>query len=266
MLRFARPCRSAVLPAHERGSPFRIFLVRHGQSTANVDPQLFTSIADHAIPLSAAGVEQSQRAGEMLKLFFERNYPDGPGTRRCRLWTSPYLRTRQTSQCIVDSVGSWITDVRESILLAEQSFGLFEGIRWEELSQYYPNEVQYYRKAARFGGRFWARFPLGESRADVCQRVQQLFSNIHRDGEKDIKDLIIVSHGVTLRAFLMMWFSHPVEWFEKEPNFQNTAIRLVEFNMDHGYVWLGPEGERGTPASTDPQDVFLRSDSHVGKS
>ena len=55
-------------------------------------------------------------------------------------------------------------------------------------------------------GRFYAKVPLGESRMDVCLRVKQFFGTIQRDATRHgITDLIIVSHGVTIRAFLMMW-------------------------------------------------------------
>lgn len=78
----------------------------------------------------------------------------------------------------------------------------------------YPPEVEYYKRSAAFGGKFWAKMPLGESRYrrpdlrfDVAMRVSQFFSNLHREAaKKKLTDLIIFGHGVSIRAFVMMWF------------------------------------------------------------
>lgn len=82
-----------------------------------------------------------------------------------------------------------------------------------------------------------------------------------------IRDVIIVSHGSTLRAFMMMWLHLNPEvriktsnlilkkWFEVEPNPKNASVRVIENNLDQGYIWLGPEKKR--------QDLLLAEESHV---
>jgi 2,3-bisphosphoglycerate-dependent phosphoglycerate mutase len=48
----------------------------------------------------------------------------------------------------------------------------------------------------KFGGRYWARPPMGESRFDVSKRVHQSFSEYKEDYEESgISNLIIVTHG-----------------------------------------------------------------------
>jgi 2,3-bisphosphoglycerate-dependent phosphoglycerate mutase len=88
--------------------------------------------------------------------------------------------------------------------------------------------MEHFEKCISFNGRFWARPPLGESRFDVAQRVNQCFASFHHDAKKQqIHDLIIVSHGVTLRAFVMMWLKLTPEWFEKEYNpnkYENSSF------------------------------------------
>lgn len=130
--------------------------------------------------------------------------------------------------------------VRESVLLAEQQFGLFDGLTDTQLAEKYPNETAHYDKCERLEGRYWARLPLGESRFDVSLRVHQFFGTIMRDADRhNIQDLIIVTHGTTLRAFVMQWLHLPWEWMEKEPNPKNSAVRLIEDHVDHGYVYEG---------------------------
>jgi broad specificity phosphatase PhoE len=217
----------------------RVILVRHGESQGNVDPTVHATMADHAIPLSARGREQVREAGRALDAFYTRVY-GGPGRRPpIRLWTSPYRRTRETADGLEETAGQWFIDRKEHVLLCEQQFGLFDGIPDEELPIRFPNEHAHYAKQERFEGRFWARMPLGESRFDVAVRVHQAFGTFHRDREEGVNDIVVVCHGVTLRAFVMMWCHLTPEWFEAEPNPQNCAIRLIEDGEDQGCLHDG---------------------------
>ena len=212
-----------------------IYLVRHGQSVANVDPSIYLNTADHAVPLSDLGREQAREAGRYLHDHFSTR--DLAET-HVRLWTSPYLRTRQTADGILETCRHFIADRREDILLCEQQFGLFDGIPDEELPIQFPEEYAHYAKCERHEGRFWARMPLGESRFDVALRIRLFFGTIQRDAERhDIRNVIIVCHGVTLRAFVMSWLHLTPEWFEAERNPTNCAIRLVSDNADEGYIF-----------------------------
>jgi broad specificity phosphatase PhoE len=225
----------------------RILLVRHGESQGNVEPEIHARMADHAIPLSADGHRQAREAGDRIATFFDRlcqqrmEWPDLAPPRRphVRLWTSPYRRTRETADAIEAAAGEWITDRREHVLLCEQQFGLFDGVPDEELATRFPQELAHYQKCVDFGGRFWARMPVGESRFDVALRVHQAFGTFQRDLTEGIENLVVVCHGVTLRAFVMMWCHLTPEWFEAERNPANCAIRLLEGGHDRGYLFAG---------------------------
>ena len=210
-----------------------IYLVRHGQSVANVDPSVYRTTADHAVPLSDLGRAQAREAGEFLRARFEAA---GYAERHVRLWCSPYLRTRQTADGIEEACAPFVTDRREDILLCEQQFGLFDGVPDDELPVLFPAEHAHYRKHERHEGRFWARMPLGESRFDVALRIRLFFGTIQRDAEGGVHTVIVVCHGVTLRAFVMSWLHRTPEWFEEEPNPTNCAIRLIDGNEDRGYL------------------------------
>jgi 2,3-bisphosphoglycerate-dependent phosphoglycerate mutase len=225
-----------------------ILLVRHGESLGNVDPQVHATTADHAVPLSDRGREQAREAGRRLAAYFEQRAggePAAGGEARAapghvRLWVSPYLRTRQTADALQETAGAWITDRVEHVLLCEQQFGLFDGVPEHELPERFPREFAHYDMQRRFGGKFWARMPQGESWFDVAQRIHQAFGTFQRDAQAHgIRDLVVVGHGVTLRAFVMMWCHRPPEWFEQEPNPRNAAIRLIDRGVDRGYVFEG---------------------------
>lgn len=232
----------------------RIFLVRHGESEANVDKAILLRKPDHAIGLSEKGERQAVEAGRWLEDHLDRVITRAPnprnGTERpkdlIRMWVSPYRRTRETGAGLMNVLGPspdgrppWC-EVKEHVLLCEQQYGLFDGILDEDLPKRYPEEHAHYKKCEDFEGRFWARMPLGESRFDVVQRVHQSFGTFHRDNDRHgINNIIVVAHGVTIRAFVMMWTHKPVEWFEAEPNPRNCSIRLIENGEDAGYIFEG---------------------------
>jgi len=204
----------------------------------NIDPAIHATTADHAVPLSDRGREQAHEAGRQIAEHYART-SDG-SHRHVRLWVSPYRRTRETADALIAAAGDCITDRVEHILLCEQQFGLFDGLEDAELLARFPHEKTYYDMQCRFGGKFWARMPQGESRFDVAQRIHQAFGTFHRDAfAHGIHDLVVICHGVTLRAFLMMWCHLSPEWFEEEPNPANCAIRRIEHGEDQGYLFPG---------------------------
>lgn len=211
----------------------RLYLVRHGETTANIDKSVYIETADHAVPLSKIGHLQAKAAGNKLASHFVNS------TTLTRVWASPYKRTRQTAQEIMAElkIAGINFDYREHINLCEQQYGLFDGIPDEDLHRHYPAEAAHYDKCERHEGKFWARMPLGESRFDVAVRVHQAFGTWIRDAERHgITDLIVVTHGVTLRAIVMQWLHLTPEWFEAEKNPANCAIRLIQDNKDFGYI------------------------------
>lgn len=218
----------------------RIFLVRHGESSANVDPRIYAEMSDHVIPLSERGQEQARRAGEFLRDHFT-SLPRDDSYSEVRIWTSPYRRTRETADGVETGIGDAVTlDRREHINLCEQQFGLFDGVPDEELPIRFPNEFAHYQKCVDHEGKFWARVPLGESRFDVAVRVRETFGTFLRDAERyQYKNIVVICHGVTLRAFVMQWLHLTPEWFEAEPTPRNCSIRLIDDGGDRGYIYDG---------------------------
>jgi 2,3-bisphosphoglycerate-dependent phosphoglycerate mutase len=225
-----------------------IFLMRHALSAGNEDLTLYRNIPDHAIHLSEIGKEQSIVTGNFFAAFLLQNTEIKTGG--IRLWYSPYLRTKQTRDGLLEGMAdadSFFKDQREHILLTEQNYGLFDGLTDNECNEKYPEESRKYNLCTAHNGRFYAKPPNGESRYDVCVRIHQFFGTIIRDAEKalnSVPNVFIISHGTTLRAFLMMWLHRDVEWFEKEPNPANCSIRHIRRNKnghfeDKGNLFAG---------------------------
>ena len=241
----------------------KIYLVRHGKSEANLNKQILLHASDHTINLADLGRRQAAEAAKFL---------DGeiPYIGKTRVWVSPYNRTRQTAQIIydviskgrnteprstaqviVDKLSPFLEpreckiDMREHIHLCEQQFGLFDGYLDDELPVIFPLEHAHYQKCVDQNGQFWARMPLGESRFDVALRVHQAFGTFLRDCDRHgIDRIIVVSHGVTIRAFVMQWLHLTPEWFNEEPNPRNCSVRLIDNGVDKGYIFIPSEAVR----------------------
>ena len=211
-----------------------IFLIRHGESLANIGENYIKRIPDHLVPLTESGKEQARKTGEWLASYCREKSID---LARARIWRSPFLRTRQTSEEFNKSLK--IEDIREDITLTEQQFGLFDAIPNEKAKELYPREhEEYVRQLANYG-KFYARLPMGESPFDVAVRVHQFMGTIYRDLEKSgVDTLFVFTHGTTLRAFLLRWFHYSPEWYHEEPNPKNCMIREIIGNKDMGYINL----------------------------
>jgi hypothetical protein len=133
----------------------RVYLIRHGESEANIRPALLQEQSDHMIPLSEEGRRQAAQVGEFLKALKLEE--------KCRILVSPYKRARDTADIILQTSGSsMFHDLRENIFLGEQQFGLFEGLSIDQIKTLYPAENAHFEKSSAYGGRFFARMPLGE--------------------------------------------------------------------------------------------------------
>jgi broad specificity phosphatase PhoE len=81
----------------------------------------------------------------------------------------------------------------------------------------------------------------GESGADVYDRVTTFLDTMYRDFEKNNypENTLIVSHGLTIRLFLMRWFHWSVEEYESKHNPKNREIIVMKKQMDDHYIQLG---------------------------
>src|SRR3989344_8118202 len=78
--------------------PFeKIFIIRHGESEEDVNPENKGKARDSEIALTPKGIKQAQEAAEKI-----RNELDG--FEHITFYVSPYKRTRQTAETIIDTL------------------------------------------------------------------------------------------------------------------------------------------------------------------
>jgi broad specificity phosphatase PhoE len=200
--------------------PNRIILVRHGESEGNADKGLLETIPDFALNLTEEGIRQARQAGQEVKKII------GQGT--LRVYISPYHRTRQTYQYIQESIQENAVNVFEDPRLREQDWG---HLRHPEIN----NEIIQERNGF---STFYYRIPDGESGADVYDRVSGFLETLYRDFQKADypENVLIVTHGMTLRLFLMRWFHWSIEEFESLCNPHNCQIVVMQKGIDDRYT------------------------------
>jgi broad specificity phosphatase PhoE len=200
----------------------RILLVRHARSVANVDPAVGLSTPDHMIPLvdPDADAEAHAAADAIAGLGIDADSV-------CS-WSSSFLRCRQTEGIVLArafGIAGAAVNRRESFLLREQDFGDWDGLTDEEIEERDRARWEKRRRAQESLGIFYFRYPNGESRADVVERMSIFIGKIHRSR---YRTHIVFLHGVTQRAFRMAWMNRSVEWFEAEQNPVNASVLLIE--------------------------------------
>jgi broad specificity phosphatase PhoE len=199
--------------------PNRILLIRHGESQGNIDINQYQTVPDYALSLTPKGIEQSKEAGDKIKEII--------GSESVHVYLSPYIRTRQTFQHLKTSIETNIKKVVEDPRIREQDWGHLR----------HPNENEEIRRQRDGFSTFYYRIPDGESGADVYDRVSTFLETLHRDFNKKEypQNALIITHGLTLRLFLMRWLHWTVEEFEILRNPRNCQVVVMQKNAKGRY-------------------------------
>jgi broad specificity phosphatase PhoE len=201
--------------------PKKIFLIRHGQSTGNVNREIYSQQPDYALDLTPLGVTQAIEAGKLLKTMLHG--------KKTAVYYSPFFRAIKTLNNIVVGAGKEIINpdfVREDPRIREQEWH-------RKIPLNYDNESSKVIERERdLFGTFYYRFDGGESCADVYDRVSDFINTLNRDFEKTDfpKNATIVMHGMTMRVFMMRWFHKQVQEFEQWGNPKNCQIWVMTLN------------------------------------
>jgi len=210
--------------------PDRIFLVRHGQSVGNANKSAYAETPDYALQLTSLGIKQAEEAGRHLKTLI--------GYDSIQFYVSPFWRTRQT-----------YAEIRKSFPIPDPNLYKFyedPRLREQEWGQNMESREGYKEKVEEYRdgyGHFYYRFrDGGESCADVFDRVSDFMNTMFRDFQKKEfpRNVVIVTHGMTMRLFLMRWFHVSVEEFESWGNPKNCQHLLLTRQEGEKYKLVTP--------------------------
>lgn len=211
-----------------------IILVRHAQSEGNKNRDIHQTTPDHRVKLTPEGHRQAHEAGRRLRDLL---HPDDT----LHFFTSPYRRTRETTEGMLESLTSDHPSpspfprhgikVYEEPRLREQDFGNFQPCS-TEMERMWMERADY--------GHFFYRIPNGESAADAYDRVSGFNESLWRlFGEEDFASVcVLVTHGLMTRVFLMKWYHWSMEYFEDLRNINHCEFVVMTLNPDNGKYTL----------------------------
>jgi len=208
----------AYADALRRLLPKRIFLVRHGESEGNADHTLYRTKADNRIELTERGSKQAEEVGLRIKQII--------GDEKADIYVSPFQRTLQTARGARKCLEEQIRHAHVEPRIREQEFGNLQG-----------EEFDAYRQEQQKVGRFWYRFPTGESGADVYDRVSSWWE-VHiakhnvKSHREPVDNVIVFTHGLTMRILLMVVFNWSPNTFSTVWNAGNCDVYILKKDMD----------------------------------
>lgn len=228
--------------------PINIYLVRHGESLGNVDSAIYEKTPDWQIPLTQKGKKQAAVVCDKFwkKLEIEEwvqkakksvFYIKKP---LIAIYCSPWYRARQTAAPFLDRIHTELPKVINPIGTAIEPFSPYSykedpRLREQEWGNFKeePWSGKIGRERQKFGT-FFYRMPFGESGADVFDRISTFNETLHRDFKKAEfpENMVIFSHGLTIRIFLMRWLHWTVEKFQNIRNPSNGQIIHMQLEKD----------------------------------
>lgn len=188
----------------------KLFIVRHGQTLWNKEHRLQ---GKYNSDLTKLGREQAIILGEYLK---KNNIQID------HFISSPLGRAYETARLISSSEE---IIVREN--LAEMAFGTWEGKDLDEIKKEAEEEFyNFFNEAHKYD----SSINKGESFASLEKRVREELSYLTSTYKN--KNILIVSHGVTIKMIFSIIKNQSLEQFWKSDIFQNTSLSLVNFYND----------------------------------
>jgi len=216
--------------ALEGAGPRRLILVRHGESMGNVAREAAESSGserididqrDPDVPLSDLGRDQAVALGRWLAELPESDRPT-------EVWSSPYVRARQTAAEALAAAGLPLpigTDER----LRDRELGVLDLLTSAGVRNRFPEEAQ----RRRWLGKLYYRPPGGESWADVALRLRSFIGDLPRVGSGG--RALVVCHDA-----IILLFRYVLEHLDEDGLFalaragsiRNASVTVLELQPD----------------------------------
>jgi broad specificity phosphatase PhoE len=188
--------------------------LRHGESEANADHTLWRTKPDNMINLTDNGIRQAKEAGQRIEAVFQsyenskaknvnEKKTETPGRcfKRVQIYASPFERTLQTTIAARLYFNHRVVQTIPESRIREQEFGNFS-----------KRDLETFRDKQLKVGRFWYRFPTGESGADVYDRIkswwcESILTTNERPGFDHVDAVVVVTHSLSMRFVLMQLYN-----------------------------------------------------------
>ncbi len=185
-----------------------LYLTRHGETKWNSEKRMQ---GRKNSPLTSTGILQAQLLQKRLK-----------DVKFSKVYSSPSERAFTTAQ-IISGQSHIITDER----IMEISVGMWEGRILDEVQLEYPKEHHCYWNTPHL-----FNVEGMETFYDVQSRTKEFIKQVVKENINAGGNILIVSHGVTLKAMMDIWEHNGVERFWAGDFFKQTALAIIDVNED----------------------------------
>jgi 2,3-bisphosphoglycerate-dependent phosphoglycerate mutase len=212
----------------------RLLCIRHAQSIGNPEGVM---LGQWDPDLTSVGITQSQILAAALVTGVWRP---------THVYTSPLRRSQQTAEIAIAALTELghLMSLQVSPELQEINLGIFQGIRWDEACDRYPELCRQLEQSSH-----WLEIPGAESSVEIHQRAVRFLQGL-RDRHSQADQLWIFSHGGFLQYLVAailgcdrVWglsiantavFEFelgPEDWWEREVDRWNPTLwRIHQFN------------------------------------
>ena len=194
-----------------------LIVIRHGEAEHNVKG-IFSSKIQNAYkyPLTSKGKEQLSAAAVELRNKY--GYNDQTIS---AVYYSPFLRTKESAEVLVEKVGISKSKLIEDVLLVDLDMGF-----WEEGVE--ADFFRSYSKGRRVGEICSALYK-GESREDLEKRIRIFLERVKKTSSATTGDILVVTHGSPAVVFnSLMSRDHSTL---QDP--KNAEIKVLDLSLLH---------------------------------
>lgn len=181
----------------------RLILIRHGETNYNLN-SIYCGFSNPS--LNKKGVTQAKKLAKRLK-----------GLKVDKVYASDLRRACKTAEIIFGK-----NIAKKSAFLREMNFGIFEGLKHEEILKEHP---KIYKTWISNPGKI--RIPEGENLKDLTKRIKKHLSSVLSKNKGGI--IAVVTHYGPIRAFLCDTFKYDLKdfWQIKQGN---CALNIVDYD------------------------------------
>jgi alpha-ribazole phosphatase len=183
----------------------RFFLARHGETIWNRERK-YQGQSD--VPLTDEGRIQARSLSERLK-----------DEKIDVIYASDLGRTIETAEIIAEHHGQKVVP---DPLMRELSFGIWEGMTYDEIMQKWPQEYKGWQADP-----YNEKPPEGETLSELCERVSKFLMKAAQDHPEG--RILAVSHAGPIRAILSVLLNLKEEFFWKF-KIGNTSLTIIEYD------------------------------------
>jgi broad specificity phosphatase PhoE len=181
----------------------KIFIIRHGESTSDIENRYGGDYDDH---LTGKGLEQAKKLAKKLE-----------GKEIEMIFSSPRLRAKETAEILENKFGCQLQIVDD--LRERNAYGILTGMKKDEAKDKHSEQVNLL-------GRYDSCVDGAEPYENLLERVKEVFENMMNSS---FEAVAVVSHG----GFIRCLFRDVLKWGELKEIGDCSYMELIKNGSEY---------------------------------